>query len=301
MFAICGLFVTSCADENLAPIITFDQAGKGAYIKRLDESPRLINLFNVAGSTYTYSVEFVDFEQGNLVSEYNLDVTLRDNTPDNGSNVQNGPFRFRSYSASEFGSTDRGFKGLDNIAISANDLIAAAGTTADALGAGDVFQVRGSITLTDGSVFAGANSSAAVRGSAFAGHFDFDLTATCPSTLAGTYQYEGSAYWCNGGTGGGTVDMIEVSAGVYRFSDWSFGGYGACYGAGSVADSGGLTFEDVCNEVTFTGFTDDFGDTWTYISSIDGDRWTIQWDNTYGENGTAVIINNGGPWPISLK
>ncbi len=299
IFVLTLLVVSSCADENAKPIITFDDAGKGAYVKLIEKGNQLINLFDIDGSVFVYSVEFVDLEKGNLISEYNLDLTLRDNTPDNGVNVQNGPLRLRSFSASEFETTERGFKGLSNITFTASELIAAAGATADQLGPGDVFIVNGSLVMNDGRVFAGGNSSAAVRGSAFAGFFDFALTASCPSNLEGSYAYETTDIWC-GGTSTGSVDIIALGGGSYRISDWSFGSYAVCYGGG-VADSGGLTFKDVCNEVSYTGFVDVFGDTWTWTSSVDGDRWTMTWENTYGEAATSTIINNGGDWPFTLK
>ena len=297
VFLFAGLMVTSCADEDLGPIVTFDTASKGAYIKLIEEGSRLVNLFDVPGSVYTYSVEFVDFDQGNLVSEYNLDLTVVDNTPDN-DNVSAGPIRLKSFSASEFGSTDRGFKGLSGISLSATELIAAAGISADQLGPNDVFRVNGSLTLQDGSVFAGSNSSAAVRGTAFAGHFDFDLTANCPSDLTGSYAYETTDAWCDGSSATGSVDIVAVGGGTYYFSDWSFGAYGPCYGA--VADQPGITFAEVCAEVSYTAVVDSYGDTWTFTSSVDGDRWTINWENTYGESANSVVINPNG-WAFTLK
>ena len=54
------------------------------------------------------------------------------------------------------------------------------GLSADDLAAGDQFEFDGSVTTTDGRTFGAENSSAAVNGSAFAGHFDFTVKATCP-------------------------------------------------------------------------------------------------------------------------
>ncbi|NNE26262.1 MAG: hypothetical protein HKN09_05425 [Saprospiraceae bacterium] len=298
-FAIV-LFFISCADESLGPVATFDIAGKGAYVRLVSENERFVNLFDVQGANYVYSVELVDLEQGALISSYDLKLTYDDNDPSNGNNSK-GPIDFKSFSASDFEDLPSGFKGLSNISVKATEMLTALGLTEADVSAGDVFEVDGFLTLDDGRVFGAANSTAAVNGSAFQGHFSFNLVAGCPSDLDGTYNFETTDVWCNGSTVTGTVDIIQTSAGTYVFSDWSFGAYGACYGAGSVADSGSLTFGDVCAVVSFTGFVDVFGDTWTYQpSTVNGDEWLITWDNTYGESGTSTIFNNGGPWPFTL-
>ena len=293
------LLAFGCADENLQPILTFDQAGKGAYIKRLSESAKLINVLNESttnASAYTYGVEFVDLENGNLVSEYRLDLIYR---PVGAANRT--VTAFRSYGQSDFTDSEAGFRSMPNIEITAPQIMQALNLTFADLTADDQFTFKGYITLEDGSVFGFDNSSAPVRGSAFQAHFDFTLPAACPSDLAGTFAYESSAFWCNGGSGTGNVSIVARGGGVYRFSDWSFGGYAACYGGGT-ANSTTLTFTDVCTEVSFTGFTDSFGDVWTYVSTIVGNDWTIEWSNTYGETGTAVIHYTGGAdWPITLN
>ena len=292
------LLAFGCADEDLKPILTFDDAGKGAYIKRISESAKLVNVLNestINASTYTYSVEFVDLQQGNLVSEYRVDLIYR---PVSGANTT--ITAFRSYGQSDFTDSENGLRSLQNISITAPQILQALNKAPGDLSPGDQFTFKGYITLEDGSVFGYDNSSAAVRSSAFQSHFDFTIPAACPSDLAGTFAYESTAYWC-GGTGTGNVSIIARGGGVYRFSDWSFGGYAACYGGGT-ANSTTLTFTDVCAEVGFSGFTDAYGDTWTYVSTIVGNDWTISWSNTYGETGTAVIhYTNGADWPFTLN
>ena len=175
---IIGLMLWSCADENKQPIITFDQAAKGAYVRLISETPRELDLANLASAQYSMTIEFVDLEQGTLVSQYDVNATFIDNNPGNGNNSA-GPTLVKSFSSGEFGSSDRGFKGLD-VTITLSELGAALGVPIDLIQANDQFRIEGSITLTDGQVFTFANSSAAVNGSAFQGHFAFTLKATCP-------------------------------------------------------------------------------------------------------------------------
>jgi hypothetical protein len=303
IYLFAGLILFSCADDSLSPIITFDKAGKGAYVRLLQETARDLNLFDLAGSNYNYSVEFVDLEQGNLVSEYKLDLIFQDNNPDNGDN-SSGPSTFRSWSASEFGTTERGFKGVDNITITANDLLSAVGISADALQAGDQFIVKGFLILSDGSVFGKDNSSAAVNGSAFQGHFDFTLNATCPTNLAGTYDYTVLESWCGGlDCPTGQVTLTLTTSG-YDIDDFSLGAYNQCYSpctGGAALPLGNLRLVDVCNKISVTGASQ-WGEIYTYHSlTVDGNDLIIEWTNDYGEGGTTAIHNPSGWPPLELK
>ena len=181
--------VSSCADETKQPIITFDQATKGAYVKLLSETPPVLDLANLGSASYSYDVEFVDFEQGDLVSVYELFVSYVDNNPDNGDNSQ-GNTLWKSVSASEFGSSDRGFKST-SVAVTLTELLTLFGLSSDDLLPNDQFVFDTNIILQDGSLYGAENSSAAVNGSAFAGHFDYALTATCPlsdNLFVGDYE-----------------------------------------------------------------------------------------------------------------
>lgn len=291
----------SCADPDLGPVLTFDIAGKGAYIRLIEEGDRGINLFDISGSTYTYSVEFVDLEKGGLVSEYNLDLTYTDADPSNG-DKSTGPIRLRSYSASDFEDLPSGFKGVTNITVTADDVIKAAGLTNSDISAGDRFRVDGSLVLNDGSVFSFDNSSAAVRGSAFLAHFRFDMIASCPTELAGTYDINVTATWCgdNSGTPSKQVTWTLLADG-YEVDDFSFGAYDNCYGVGSTLPGGNLRIVDVCNKISITGASR-WGEIYTWSNlAVNGEVLSFDWVNDYGEGGSAEVIKPGGWPPLELK
>lgn len=300
VLALAGLtaFGSSCADPDLAPIITFDQAGKGAYVRLVEKTDALINLLDIPGSTFTYSVEFVDLERGALVSEYRLDVVYQDKNAENGDN-STGPQQLRSFSAGEFLDTPRGYKGLNDITLTADEVIRAAGIDATTILAGDNFLVKGTLTLQDGSTFTFDNSSNAVNGSAFQGFFDFSMPAGCPSDLAATHDYSSSDMFC-AGTVDGQVTIEPLGAGVYVFDDWSFGAYVFCYNFDNTGNWGGIQFQDVCKVVEIPAAVDAFGDTWTFEQSFAGEEWTIKWVNTYGEFGTAIVKQPGG-WDLTAR
>ena len=188
LFTMGLLLLSSCADEDLSPIITFDQAGKGAYIRLIELRTGEFDLKQFNSSAYDYTVEFVDLEQGDLVTQYDLFVSFSDNTPDNGSNPVSRQL-YTSFSPSDFSESDDGFKSLD-VTIPLADVTSAIGLSESQLAAGDVFRFFGEITLQDGSVFTAQNSSATIRGSAFAGFFNFTSKVTCPlpdDQFTGTY------------------------------------------------------------------------------------------------------------------
>lgn len=296
LMAILVFSLSSCEDEDRLPLVVLDTVEKGAYPRLIDETDKLINLFDVAGSSYTYNIEFVDEQGGALLAEYVLDLVYDDNDPSNGDN-STGPVEFLKITPDQLTANANGYLQAPTITIIGTQVLQAAGVKEEDVSAGDNFNFQGRVVLTDGRTFSQANSSATVVGPAFRGHFNFTMPASCPSDLTGTYDYVTTDIWC-GGTDTGQVTIQALGGGVYQFSDWAFGAYNPCYGGGTAG--GSLYFTDVCLEVFFSGFTDSFGDTWTFDSSIDGEEWTIKWENTYGEFATSVITFPGGV-PFTLK
>lgn len=174
VLALSIFFFASCGNENLKPIITFEDAGKGAYPRLVTESQRVIYLSDIDNSAYTYTVEFVDVEQGDLVAAYDLVVKFEDNYLDNGDNTT-GTFALNSWEAADFTTNSSGFKTLENITVTANDIIAAVGLNPNLLGPSDVFSISGFVTTLDGSVYGASNSSPSVKSPVFRGHFDFNI------------------------------------------------------------------------------------------------------------------------------
>ncbi len=304
LLVLTTFVISSCEDTDKAPIVTFDTAGHGAYPRLISEGSKLVNILSAAdfsASSYTYTIEFVDENDGKNVAEYILELEYDDNDASNGDNSVSGVEIMR-VAASSFVENAIGLLELANVTITANDLATAVGVSFADITAGDNFNISGKVIMNDGSVFAGSNSSASVVGAAFRGHFDFTMPAACPSSLEQTVNFStvvGAGHpGCSGGeTVTGTVDIVALGAGVYQFSDWAFGAYGPCYGGGTAG--GDLTFTETCTVVAFTGFTDSFGDTWTFVSSISGNDWTIDWVNTYAEEAVSVITFPG-PVPFTL-
>jgi hypothetical protein len=297
------VIVMSCANEDLKPIITFDDAIKGAYPKLTDETGEfLLNLLTPAdfdASQYGWSVKFVDEANGANVAQYVINVEYVA-----ASGASQGPVELKSYSTADFTTVD-GNVGMEGILITSGDLTAKFGLSYATLTAGDKFLITGELIMNDGSIHNAANSSASVAvGEAFQAIFDFTMPVACPSSLEGTFDVTTDT-WC-GNTITTTVDIVALGSGFYTFSDWSFGAYPDCYGGYCCAE-GDFTFADVCTVVTLvSGGTDSFGDSWSFTSRLLGtggpggtpDQWEITWLNfTYAsglENGVSTISFPGG-------
>lgn len=298
--------LTACRDENLAPIATFDAAEKGAYVRLVEQNNVDFNLFDLGNSVMEFTIEFVDLEKGNLVSEYNLLVEYQDENPDNGDESR-GLTEFRSWTAADFITNKAGFQGLEKIQITPSEVFSALGISEESVKSGDKFRFRGNVTTTTGAKFNASNSSAAVNGSSFRGFFNFTINAFCPSSLEGEYTYRtvASSVACEkedivaSDDLTGTVSLIALGDGAYTISDWSFGSYAVCYKPDTKADFKSLQFTETCNEVAFTGKIDDFGEKWSFVSEIEGNNWTISWENTFGEKGSVVVENPNG-WTFTL-
>ena len=248
------LLLSSCADDELSPIITFDKAGKGAYAKLITETIRVLDFDNPGSAEYAYTVEFVDEDQGNTVTNYNITVSYVDNDPDNGDNSASA-VDLKSFSSGEFTTTQRGFKAME-VTITLNELLSAFGLSIDQLSPKDEFEFVTTVNTSGGGTFGASNSSAAVNGTAFAGHFNYDLEVNCPlpdNLFVGKYElsYDGDA---SAGLGvpfeEGVVD-ITVNTTTRRNFDakWSFG----------KEETYEVGFEVVCDHTEWESFNPDEG------------------------------------------
>lgn len=288
-----ALIFAACEDPDKAPIVTFDSAAHGIYPRTLSQDGELlVNLLSETdfnSSNYSYTVEFVDDNGSQNVAEVYVELTY---SPVSGDAV--GPLEVTRIPASSLTTSENGFL-QTTIEVNSTTLASTLGLNYTDFSAGDEFQLATVIVHNNGTEFRRTNSSSTVSGEAFQGlNSAFTRPLACPSDLTGTYSATTTDVWCNGGSVTSDVTIEALGGGSYVFNDWSLGAYSQCYGAASVASSRGIIFTDVCETVSFTGFTDDFGDTWTFDSSISGEEWTINWTNTYSESGNSVITFPGG-------
>ncbi|NNF32643.1 MAG: hypothetical protein HKN68_00930 [Saprospiraceae bacterium] len=226
LIIISGFMIfTSCKDESKAPIITFDQAGKGAYVRLVNtnEGVNGFNLSQFSTSAFDFDVEFVDEQQGDLVSTYTIYASY---TPSPFSSTPaSAEILYLTQDSGTFTESDRGYKGT-NVRIPLADIASKLGLSEGDLGGADVFNFRSEIVLQDGSVFQFSNSTSAVNGSAFQGHFNFAVKLSCPlddDSFIGDYtlthvsgEYPFGLFTFNG-TESSTVNLTKVTGTKRKF------------------------------------------------------------------------------------
>jgi len=197
LLAACLIVMTGCKDDELAPVIIFNELEIGAFPFLNELKTAEFDLADLAGSAYEMDVYFVDGEAGAKVAQYNIFVTFDDNNPDNGT-IDANEMLYRSLTPSDFAPLgDKGNLGT-TVRIPFSDVAAFVGAGADgAVISGDRFQFRTEIVTTSGTTFNSVNSTPAVT-NAFGGIWNFNVNATCPLSddqFTGNYALEyGSVY-----------------------------------------------------------------------------------------------------------
>ena len=289
------MMVIGCKDEELAPIITFDSAGKGAYPALVDRNGGDIQSNDLAGSTHSYTIEFIDLEKGALVAEYKTEVSFTDFDESDG-NSSAGPVPLRSFTSADFSPQASGNLGL-SVSETGNDVVNALGLSASDLAGGGRFDVAGTVTTVDGAVFRSGNSSAAVNGAAFRGFFDYTLFVVCPSDLGGTYSVVTTGTSTDGCCSGmewnveTEVTLTDNGSGEYEISDWTGGLYTEWYTIYGINDSHlPGTIKDACNVVDLLTDTEPFGETLKGDGRVNADGTiSLKWETGYGDKGTLTM------------
>jgi len=300
VFSIVALF-SSCAEKEL-PFEPWEDMQYGAYARLLSSSGEF-NFFDVAGSAYTWEVEFYDENGGNNVASYNWTVTYRDNA----AGTTTGPVDLVSYTSADFTTNGNGLPGLSGSFTFQAALDAFGFTIADING-GDSFTFLSEVVKTDGSSFTNETTGPNIKTSAsFAGFFSLNASVICPSNLSGTFDAftEG---WC-GGTHTDVPDApnvftwVDDGSGLYSVEDgdFSYGAYYICYGGWTGKPLGTLQVSDACGILSPVGASQ-WGEVYLFNSvSVSGTALTIDWENDYGEAGiTTLTRQDGVDWPAGL-
>ncbi len=218
-FVVVLFLFTSCEDEDLKPILTFEDAGKGAFVRLVSLNRDLvIDPTKISESGIDMDVDFVDPQGGQTITDYNIFISFVDNTPDNGDATAEEAL-IRSFGTSDFSTSEMGNPGL-NVNIPAADMLSTLGLAESDLSATDRFTIRSEIIDQEGRVFSAANSAPPIANfmDAFNGAFRYNLNVACPVAddfYAGTYQMEYVTEPNTGGFGpifGDPAPTVELEA-----------------------------------------------------------------------------------------
>jgi hypothetical protein len=276
MMVMAGLFfITSCADPDLEPISTIDNIGKGIYPRRLSETAKIWDINNVASSSYSYEVEFVDVEKGVGAQKYDVYVALNSEAKK----------LVKSYAPAEFTTSKNGYKGIA-LTYKMADMLTLLGKTAAQLKANDRFNFTTELTGKDGVVRTSQNSAPPVVGAAFKGHFDFSMLATCPLVDRFTGAYKVEYVTSNTGAWGkfmgntpANVTLAKVSGSETRRS-FSF------KWTEDKKLTLTMTLDFLCNEVAMLSITTDQGCDGSFMTITQGAKtsFTFSDDKTFNLN-----------------
>jgi len=178
LLILTSLVVLSCKDDSLSPIITFDQAGKGAYVRLTELVAGEFDLANFNDSKFAYKVEFVSETKGADVASYDVYVKFDDNNADNGDSSTEEKL-FKSFGKSDLTTNGNGVAAL-SVSIPMKEVASLLGVAEADIKARDIFVFRSELKTDAGAVFTFDNSTSAVNGPAFQGFFNFSSKVTCP-------------------------------------------------------------------------------------------------------------------------
>ena len=262
LLAVVAVAFSSCKDDELAPVVTQETLGFGAFPFLNELRAGEFDLADLSGSAYEMEVYFVDNAGGADVAQYNIFVAFDDNNPDNGDLSSSERMLYRSFTPADFSPTGPdGNLGL-TVRIPFSDVAAFVGAGADgAVVSGDRFQFTTEVVKNDGRVFSSANSTPAVT-NAFGGLFNFNVNATCPlpdDAFVGDYAVEygyvydafalfGAAVQPFGPAIGRTVTLALVPGSTTRRSF----NYGAYLLPGYGFGTSDVTLDFACDVVTST-------------------------------------------------
>ena len=213
LFVVGAMLFSSCADEDLSPIITFDKAGKGAYVRLVNLVSGEYDLNNVSTTKFEYDVEFVDVNKGKEVQTFDIQVTYV-----SASGTSDGPKAYKTFDAGEFITTENGFQGI-KVIIPLSEMLSLFEISESDLAAQDQFQFQSFVTTKEGSKFGFANSTSAVNGPAFKGFFNFVSNVTCPldnESFVGDYaitydEFDGGGFSSSFAEGTVTLSLVPGS------------------------------------------------------------------------------------------
>ena len=250
-FIIIIATISSCKeDDKLIFEEITDNVGTAGGLRTIEVISPSIDLNDLANSRFEVEVEEWDDEDGNLLDNVDVFVEFQDFTPDNGDSSKSEVL-FNTIEKSEF--TD-GPDGLPRttISVSASSLISLFGLDPSAdIDGGDVFRIRLSLNLTDGSIFSSDNLEGNITGVFFNSPFSYPANVVCEldeSLFSGTYNMEFVSGTFSAGFGtsdaysSGEVNII-ANSGTQRVVQNTiylpaFGGF-----------AGSITFDLVCGRI----------------------------------------------------
>ena len=199
--AAATLAFGACADEELAPIITFTDLEVGAFPRLVSLDAGEYDLESLGSTAIQWTVEFVDGGDGSEVSNYRVYGTFQDRNPDFMGDKSSDRILIRDVGPGDFGTSEEGLPSY-TFTLPATEVFSLFGVEADDLAPGDRLFIQTEVEK-NGIVYNVDNSTSAIT-AAFGGLLNYNAVFTCPlpdDFLVGDYRISYTDGDPNGGFG----------------------------------------------------------------------------------------------------
>ncbi|GGG40241.1 hypothetical protein GCM10011344_46380 [Dokdonia pacifica] len=191
-FVAVFMFTMSCSEDDKAIDTVVEQIERGAILRNIDRvSPNFER--TELQSAFTVVLEEQDLEEGGIFDFVRLYLQYLDRTPSNGNNSQ-AEIVLKDVPSSDFQPGGNGLP-VGTIEVIYQDAIDAFNLDSNSILAGDQFELRAEIHLTDGRTFSTENGSSSILTDAcfFKSPYRYVINVidTIDNDLyTGTYSYE---------------------------------------------------------------------------------------------------------------
>ncbi|MBU2900061.1 hypothetical protein [Maribacter dokdonensis] len=212
ILGVSTLLISSCDDGDKVIDTVFDETTRGAILRTI-EADGIFDRFDTS-TTYGFTFEEQDYEDGDLLEKVDLYISFEDNTEANGDSTVD-EILIETFLPADFTDGEFGLPRASYETTLANAL-SQLGLVEGDFDGGDAIQFRLILTLTDGRTFTNDDSTGTITGSFFNAPFFYAPIIKCipPAPVAGEYTIEMEDSYGDGWNGASidvVIDGVETS------------------------------------------------------------------------------------------
>jgi len=212
ILGVSTLLISSCDDGDKVIDTVFDETTRGAILRTI-EADGIFDRFDTS-TTYGFTFEEQDYEDGDLLEKVDLYISFEDNTEANGDSTVD-EILIETFLPADFTDGEFGLPRASYETTLANAL-SQLGLVEGDFDGGDAIQFRLILTLTDGRTFTNDDSTGTITGSFFNAPYFYAPIIKCipPAPVAGEYTIEMEDSFGDGWNGASidvVIDGVETS------------------------------------------------------------------------------------------
>ena len=212
ILGVSTLLISSCDDGDKVIDTVFDETTRGAILRTI-EADGIFDRFDTS-TTFGFTFEEQDYEDGDLLEKVDLYISFEDNTEANGDSTVD-EILIETFLPADFTDGEFGLPRASYETTLANAL-SQLGLVEGDFDGGDAIQFRLILTLTDGRTFTNDDSTGTITGSFFNAPYFYAPIIKCipPAPVAGEYTIEMEDSYGDGWNGASidvVIDGVETS------------------------------------------------------------------------------------------